>query len=316
MSNVDIVIYTRDRACQLFFLLQSIKRFVPDIERTWVLHRSTSPEFLEGYSRLQELTYHDNIIFISRDKQKNQEIALKGALAEALGKSDSTYIIPMCDDHVYINPMSALRLSEAFAEINKEVNGELRQILTELTPEDSWQYHVESPNKLKSKPHIPEMIYESDQFVAWNIKDYRQDYGSRAYGYSGVVTASIMEREAYLEQAMKFRFNSVHDLERRFKRNPGILPPVVASFRKGVRSVNTCANSASKPNRKGFGHGSEHFYSIYDLNDKFLNGYCIDLDAMIPKLRKAHTTTGTCYLNIPFSFTSYKHLMEIKIEHE
>lgn len=94
---VDIIIYTKDRACQLDLLLRSIKDNFVNANNVWVLEDWSNNEFKAGYTKVKGLDYGLDIKHIRQTRK-----TFSGVLRDTVEKSETDFILPLCDDDMFI----------------------------------------------------------------------------------------------------------------------------------------------------------------------------------------------------------------------
>jgi glycosyltransferase involved in cell wall biosynthesis len=100
-SKVDILIWTKDRACQLDLLLRSIKYgFSANCGKVYVRYDYTNAEFKKGYDKLFTKDYGIEVIGIETtgDLGKDTKDIVNN-------KIDTRYMLAICDDDVFIRPV-------------------------------------------------------------------------------------------------------------------------------------------------------------------------------------------------------------------
>ena len=103
-NKVDILIPTKDRACQLHLLLSQISKNLKGIGRITITIQSSSDDFEKGYSILKQRVARDNTF---RNLRKNAEIiyhkrdSLAGIIDSLKYLGESKYILPLTDDEIF-----------------------------------------------------------------------------------------------------------------------------------------------------------------------------------------------------------------------
>lgn len=109
---MDVLIFSKDRAFQLYSTLETIIQYVKGINNIYVQFSYSKEEFLEGYKILNE--HFPNVTFIDEG-----EYGFNNTLLAILHKEISTKNLFLeVDDNLYFDEINLLKLEEKFDNSN------------------------------------------------------------------------------------------------------------------------------------------------------------------------------------------------------
>ena len=250
--NLDILIWSKDRACQLDLLLRSIKWAVSDMSKIKisVVRKCTNQKFADGYLRVYK--EHPDVLFMF---QKGFEIDTK----KVLNSSQSEYFMPLVDDDVFVDKFDMnTSLYKAFLLDSETVCLNLRM---------SPQINVCFTKGIKTPPPILESYHEG---FKWNWKGLPGEWG-----YPMSVTSHIFRTKEYRELLKHASFHNPPSLESvTMKRKPNNKPFMICYDK--AKTIDIPLNSVQKHETKKHMHISQE-----GLNAQFLFGKSISLEKII-----------------------------------
>jgi len=248
----DVIIYTKDRACQLDLLLRSIKDNFMNTHKISILEDWSNEEFKHGYDKIKSTEYGLELEFIKQDRG-----IFYNVLKQTAEASTTEHILPLCDDDVFIRHTD-------ITDVSKYVDADVVGIHFRFSSDLTISYHhgVVLPQ--------PDFIYIGD-YLKWNWTTYNIP-GRWGYPYQagGMVYKTEFLRHMihnikfdlpnYLESAMmtnRYKWNKQHIVA--FKHSP---------------IVNISINRVQQdvPNRGG----RDVNYTPVELNNIFLSEKIID----------------------------------------
>jgi hypothetical protein len=245
--KINIVIFSRDRACQLELLIRSMKEFFKEFnEHTINILYKTSNEFFEqGYEKLKKMHSDDNINYIKELHSFQTSLLM-------IFKQDIPMSIFFVDDNVFKEP---------FSFEDKEVNYFLNnsKILTlslRLHPKLTYCY----PAKLKQSCPVLD---------GNNTFDWIGKLGD--FGYPMSLDGHIFRTQDLRYYLYNMRYTCPNDLESQMAMRP--LPISKMSCYNKSKIINLPLNKVQDYNQNYHGGVTAEF-----LNEEFLNNKVISLD--------------------------------------
>jgi hypothetical protein len=243
---IHIVIFSRNRACQLHALLRSIK---DHLTLPWgeisVLYRFDGGDFRKGYERLQETKVIEPVSWV-------RESSFRKDLMDILVRSDRyPFLMFLVDDDIVFKPADDTSILEAFSAEHLFVSTRC-----------SVQYAKGVlPGFLKSNPYREWFWnYDPDQYTGWN------------YPFS--LDGNIYDRGHLLGLLSRVRFKAPNSLERVLHENR--FDPHVLSRPKALatREAVVFSNPLNKVQTEWeTWHGN---VSARECNNRFLRGFVMD----------------------------------------
>tara|TARA_Y100000310_G_scaffold340320_1_gene435665 strand:+ start:118 stop:975 length:858 start_codon:yes stop_codon:yes gene_type:complete len=275
---LDAIIPSKDRAFQLRFLLESIKKNSTDLfDRIHIIYKSSNDLYEEGYKKLQEEKLFDNI-----EWQKEGDFVedFLGAMTDY----DSEYICGLVDDCVFYKklPGNQELILDAFDDsifcfsFRMGLNTTIQNYL--------------DPN---TKYNLKDYTYSS-HFIKWNWKEWDSRLN---YGYPISLDGHIFRRKELSELSTKYKFDYLRQWEgvlagnlRRDETNQ--IGEFMASYKQNVL-FSIPANCVQDPPLIS---GQIHRYDEEYLNELYLDNKVLDLDAM----ESTFQNVASCHNEIPF----------------
>ena len=282
---INSLIPSKDRACQLRLLLESIKQNANDIfTKIHILYTASNDEYQAGYLKLQEEEILDNIEW-QREKDFTKDFIA------AINDYSSDYICGIVDDCVFYKKLpSGPELIENIFE--KDVfcfsfrMGLNTVVQNYLLPDHRFEL---TNSKITS------------HFVKWNWLDWDSRLN---YGYPISLDGHIYRGGELAELTAKYEFPCLRDWEgilagktRRggkvFDETNNVGDHMVA-YRQNVLFSIPC-NCVQDPPLIS---GQINPHTESDLNKRYLDGEVIDLNA----LESMFQNVSWCHNEIPLSF--------------
>ena len=277
---INALIPSKDRACQLRLLLESIKQNANGIfTKIHVLYTTSNEGYEAGYIKLQEEEILDNIEW---QKEKDFTKDFIGAINDY----SSDYICGIVDDCVFYK-----KLPSGVELIEKEFEDDVfcfsfRMGLNTVTQnylQPERKYHLKDANVDK-------------YFIKWNWKDWDSVLN---YGYPISLDGHIYRGKELATLTTKYKFDYLRQWEgvlagntRRDKTND--LGDHMVAYRQNVLFSIPC-NCVQDPPMIS---GQINPHTESDLNKRYLDGEVIDLNALEPMFQNV----SWCHNEIPLSF--------------
>jgi len=281
---INALIPSKDRACQLRLLLESIKQNANGIfTKIHVLYTTSNEGYEAGYIKLQEEEILDNIEW---QKEKDFTKDFIGAINDY----SSDYICGIVDDCVFYK-----KLPSGVELIEKEFEDDVfcfsfRMGLNTVTQnylQPERKYHLKDANVDK-------------YFIKWNWKDWDSVLN---YGYPISLDGHIYRGKELATLTTKYKFDYLRQWEgvlagntRRDKTND--LGDHMVAYRQNVLFSIPC-NCVQEP---PIPSGVTNPYTESDLNKGYLDGQIIDFNALEPMFQNV----SWCHNEIPLKFKPLK----------
>jgi len=114
---IDVIVFSKNRACQLYNLLDTLSTSVKGVNNIFVQYRETNERYAEGYQKLRNV-FGSNVIFID-EKEHGFATTLAAILANEV---TSEVVVTETDDSFFINDLDVIycaRVLLANAEIGR-----------------------------------------------------------------------------------------------------------------------------------------------------------------------------------------------------
>jgi hypothetical protein len=241
-----VIIFSKDRACQLDTLLRSMRDHLsPPNSTTFILFKSTSVKFREGYDRLRKKNILDSIKWV-------EEKAFKPDLLEimnAIGNDAS--IMFLVDDIIFHRPIQIDKVIPLLGN---------RHLFASLRCNMSY--------KADSQPRF----LRNDGYLEWKWTFRSSPRGAWNYPFS--VDGNIFQKKFFAGLCKNLDFKGPNSFESglhslRWKlsvrwRNKAVAPLHAVLFNNPLNKVQT------------EGETWHRNVSAEELNEKYLDGFCID----------------------------------------
>lgn len=248
-NNMNIIIFSKNRACQLDLLIKSIKWGFTEFNNNQlkILYIYSTDEFKTGYDKVMSMHPDTNIIW-------NKEESFKIDLLKLVDKSEK-YTVFFVDDDVF---------KEKFSINDKEFkyfdsHGDILCLSLRLHPRLTYCY----PPALNQKPPT----FNSNNVFLW----YRQDGD---YGYPMSLDGHIFRTKEILPILTRLSYNNPNSLESGLASKP-LLNPKMICYDKSV-IFNNPINKVQNWNNNIHGN-----ITAETLNEQFLLNNIIDMGPFI-----------------------------------
>jgi len=263
----NIIICSKNRPMQLNLLLQSmIKYFRPlDLSKVSIIYKADD-KFIDGYAKLKS---RHSFKFI-------KESSFKEDIVNSVNK-DFRYTLFLMDDNVFLNKVSLV--DEEFDLFKKSDN--IVCLSLRLSPYIDFCYTL---NRKMEKP-----IPAKKGAMIWKYKNYKDDW---AYPMS--LDGHIFKTEDLTTKLQNLNYYCPNILEGLLANNPILKKDFMICFKES-KVINIPCNRVQNVSPNLF--GQKFKYDEKELNDRFLKGETIDLEA----IRSAYSKYSV-HEEIPFTF--------------
>jgi len=252
-DKMDILIWTKDRACQLDLLLRSIGDNFVGYNNIYVRYDYSSPEFKRGYQKVIKKEYGLPITYVetSGDFEKDTKDII-------FNKFKTKYMLNLVDDDVVKRPVSIIDILEDYTD-------EVCAISLRMSEDIIWCYGTQK------KSPLPKFYPTKSNALKWKWADSDP---STDWGYPSAVNIHVYRTEWFRKVIKDLHFDTPNKLEYLFNTNRKIFKPYIISLKK-TRILNIPVNQVQtlSPTNP---YGKKFAYTLKELNDKWLNRYIID----------------------------------------
>ncbi len=250
--KIDMLVWTKDRACQLDLLLRSIKDNFVNYGNIYVRYDYSSSEFKKGYEKVIKKDYNLPITYIETTGVFDKDTK------DIINKFTTEHMVVLCDDDVFIIPVDVRELLFYY-------NEEVCAVSLRMSKDITYCYGTQ-----KESP-LPEFLPCEGNFLKWKWADSDP---STDWGYPGAVNIHIYKTKWYKNMIKDLTFDNPNILESLFNKNREAFAPYILSLKR-TRVLNIPVNQVQTvcPTNP---FGKKYAYTRKELNDKFLDGYIID----------------------------------------
>lgn len=260
---INAIIFSKDRACQLSLLLESIQRHAHDKFNLSVVYKSSSKEFEEGYDIAKTL-YPIN--WIKETNDFKQDVL-------NLMSSNFEFTCFLVDDDVFYG--------DVIGDPTSQMTDDVFCFSLRLGENVNFCYTMNSPNKL--------MVHESEgEFIKWDWTKHYLDFG-----YPLSLDGHIFRTSDIKKLVNKTKFSNPNLLEGNLQMFDNFPKEFMVAYKQNklVGIPNNRVND-THPNLNGQQFG----ISAKELNDRFIGGEKIDL------LRLDCKNVSGCHQEINYVF--------------
>lgn len=249
--KIDILIWTKDRACQLDLLLRSIYRHFDNRGKIIVRWDYSNEEFKKGYEKLKQQYPYVSYLQTTGDFARDTKDLVYHGIK-------TPYMVAICDDDVFINKTNIDRIMEHYTD-------DVCAVSLRMSKNIVWCYGTQ-----KDSP--PPKFEPCEQYLKWK---WSKSDPSTDWGYPSAVNIHIYKSLWYWNAIKDLKFDTPNKLEYLFNTNRKIFKPYIVSFDE-TKILNMPVNQVQtlSPTNP---YGKTFAYTRKELNDKFLNGYIIDV---------------------------------------
>ncbi len=266
MSKITLIVWSKDRACQCHLLGTSIQKYAKSIFETNIIYKYSNDSFRDGYHRLieSELEYEDYQDIFTFHLEKDFEEITKRIIRE----SKNEYIAFSTDDSVFYRGVTSngffkgldkVILQNALPKYNNEV----------FSFRLGYNTIIQNCHTGQLQPPLNIHVNHGG-WLSWPIAMYNPHDN---YGYPFGLDLHVFRRDLLLPIMEEIEFKSTNELESILTTNYRHKIDELRSFEHSV-AVNIPINSVTQVTRAG----EQHPLSKEELNQKFLDGYIIDLE--------------------------------------
>jgi len=246
----DILIFSKDRACQCDLLIRSIIDHLKIVCPITLQYTFSDKCYEDGYKKLKEK--YSVIKFIHEDNFQNTFKTL-------LNGMHSEFFLSFTDDDVVINNVDMLELAHLVNEYRADDN--IHTISLRMNEKINYCYPARTA--IKAPPFM-----QCDKYLLWNwTKAENQNY---CWGYPMAIQGHIYPTRRLCDTVMPLNFHNVNSLEACLNRNRWQKPYMIGFNETKVFNVQN--NFVQGQNTGNF----EKNFSTAFLNAEWLDGKILD----------------------------------------
>lgn len=259
---MNIIVFSKDRAAQLDLFLRSMEEYFPEYyyHNFNIIYTYSNQKFKKGYEELIKL--YNNVKFI-------KETDFKKNILNKINKNID-YTVFFVDDIIWKEPFSTEDNEFHTFEVNKDI----LCLSLRLNPNLNYCY---TANKSMSLPKT----YNKG---IWEWKGESGDYG-----YPMSLDGHIFRTKEILPYLKKLNYKNPNSLEGSLASFPLSNPKMICYDKSKI--VNNAINKVQTNNPNRHGNVTADY-----INNKFLEGYMIDLDPF------RNMDNKQCHIDEPIKF--------------
>lgn len=270
---IDLLIVSKDRACQLKLLLDSIARYATNTFKIRINYTSSGNDYEKAYDKLKSES--DGEVVWKREENLREDFI------DTLKECDTGFVCISTDDTVLYQPLSG-RMRDIKELLDNQTLCFSFRLGFNTIVQDYRDGRLQPPLTQWETPKIGK--HYDGNFIRWPYTEYHQ---FNNYGYPIGMDFCMYRVEDILPITEELSFETFRtwegvlagDWRHRFHHKP-----LIASFRHSV-AVNIPTNES----QGGLYAGMKYPMSLDELNKKYLDGQTLDLDAMdFSEIRGCH----------------------------
>lgn len=244
---IDVIIFSRDRACQVDLLLRSIKDFDYKFNTITLLYNTSDDKQNEGFELLKQ--YHPEGIIYKKENSFHNDFL------NTVNDCKEDYILCMCDDDVFIRKNNLETILSRYREDPLVHAASLK-----LGKNINYCYTHDIPD------NFDDFITDIDQVIKWNwLRLNRRS----EWGFAFCINGVIYNRNYFKELLYNKFYKAPNSLESAVNHNNRFTKPYMLAFSQST-SLNIPINlvNTEYDNKAG----STFNLSAEYLNEQFLSG--------------------------------------------
>lgn len=266
MKNIDVIVFSKNRACQLDLLLRSLEKHHNDLfDKIHILCEATDPEFCNGYEKIINNRYDLQIYFI---QETNFQENVKNLI-----KTCNPYICFFVDDNILYRK---LRFSKELIEWhfhNLPLACFSLRLGENIKYGDLYNFiPIEPPFEY----HCIRFANTTELTIHWDWSEQKQFGG---FGYPFSVDGHIYMRDDLI-RFIDYEFDTPNALEGRFNSQKLIPNHKLMACLTRSAVVNNPINLVGSSQNNA---GKTWPHSLQELNYRFLHGERIRLEPLCHK---------------------------------
>jgi hypothetical protein len=269
----DVIIYSKDRTCQLDLLLRSLKHYFINCGKIFILEDWSDDVFKSGYDKIKTINYGLNLEFRKQTRNTFYEV-----LKNSVYDSTTSFLLPLCDDDVFIEETNIDDISNYMDENTVGISLRYSKDLT-------ISYHT---GKIFSLP----VFVDTGGYLKWKWSSYGM---VDRWGYPYHAGGLIYETKFLRNMISEISFDLPNSLEGAMMAKRHAWKKEYLLAFKHSKIVNVSINRVQNDvNNRG---GRDINYTPTELNTIFLSGKIIDSTDL-------YGMNNNCeFIEVPLKFT-------------
>lgn len=273
---INLLILTKDRACQLDLLFQSISRFCPNLfSEINIIYKASTQNYEQAYKKLiykieNNLPFYDKIIW---NKEKN----FYSDFINSIYECDTDLICGLTDDCLFYRPINVTS-----KEIKQYFTNNIFCFSFRLGVNTILQNYMtgQLQSSLLNDNEVIQQLSNEAKIIKWNWKN-RNPFEN--FGYNPSLDGHIYKTQELYKISTVKKFTCLRQWEGELSLIIRQLTPkeYMASFPDSVL-FNIPSNCVQDPPMIS---GTQFPYSLKELNNKYLNNEIIDLDYVLTQCK-------------------------------
>lgn len=272
-KNIHLIIFSKDRACQLHCLLNSIATYAQDVFVTSVIYTFSNKEFEKGYDKL----WSKSPVVPLHMRYEEDFGGFEKTVKSTIDMFGYKYVAFSTDDTIIFKKIDTQMLKEALPQLYNQCFS--FRLGENTIQQDIHNNTIQPPLNLK---------VQHNGWLSWPVYAYHPHHN---YGYPFGLDLHIFRRNMIKPIVEDLEFNSTNQLESQLINGFRHKVDELRSFNESV-AVNIPINSVTNITQTGMFSP----ISLEELNQKFLDGWIIDLDDLSKKEYKG------CHQEADFRF--------------
>jgi hypothetical protein len=255
-SDLLIVVFSMNRACQLEAFLRSMKKFFKghDPKSVNIIYKFTDENYEKGYNKVINQYPDFNYIF-----ENDIRVDLRNVFTLNI---DKKYAVFFCDDNIWKDEFD-IDNDDAFKLFEQSEN--IVTLSLRMHPKVNKCY------PMGNKPTPPPKFLNENPWI-WNWVENYPETVNGDWGYYGSIDGHIFRMSMIFNHVMNLEYQNVNQVEAYFSANaPKHIPLMMCHEKSSI--VNVPWNRV-QTNCGNINMGIETKY----INDEFLNGNVIDVE--------------------------------------
>lgn len=256
-ANVDLIVFSYDRAMQLYALLESIESHMKGLDSIHIIYRVSNEQHELAYNEVANRFVNLNLKLMKQDSN-NPKQCFKPMVLSALSDSNSEYVVFAVDDIIisnYIDLNECAQILKHMESNNKKIHGFYLRLGENIT---------HSYPNLKVK--VPPLKSINNEIMMWRFAD-----GGGDWGYPNSVDLIVYKKLNVISEISHLTFNSPNTFEGNWARVADLNKYGICY--KHSKMVNIPANKVQHDNNN-LHMGS---FSAQELLELFNQGFKIDI---------------------------------------
>lgn len=253
-NEVDLIVFSRNRAMQLYAYLESVRRYMPGTNKIFIIYRADSIRHMKAYEQLLKDFSQLPLVCFKQGKQPLTDF--KPLTMAALQSSNKPYVLFAVDDIIIVD---SIDLKECiYALETTKANGFYLRLGRNIC-----QCYMK--NKLTPPPPL---AHKFNGILSWQFSHGKEDWG-----YPCTLDMTLFVKNQVIHDFKQLLFSSPNTLESQWAAQPRKRKMGLCFYRSKIVNIPALLVQTDRPRNRNM-----HSYTANDLLEKFLLGFKIDID--------------------------------------